>query len=102
MQESNPICKVCSLEVSKTKNSMILNCQHTFHVSCFLKSGMSKCLHCQQTIQMETILRTPSPRRRSQRPPSIYEERQQRQTEIREQSTNLQRQLYMELRISEN
>lgn len=102
MQESKPVCKVCTLEVCETKNFMILTCSHVFHVSCFVKTNMSKCPHCQQIIDNETVLRTPSPRRRSNRPPSIHDERQQRHVEIRNQQDELQRQLYLELRISEN
>lgn len=63
---------------------------------------MSKCSNCQQIVQMETILRTPSSQDRSQRPPSIYDEMQQRQVEIKNQQNELQRQFYLELRISEN
>lgn len=102
MQESSAICQICSTEVSKKQNFMVLECQHTFHVTCFVSQNISKCPHCQKSICHSPSFRTPSPRRRPHRPPSIYEERRHRQEEISLQQNELRRQLYTELRISEN
>jgi hypothetical protein len=47
-------------------------------------------------------IRTPSPRRRLPRPPSLRLERTSRLQEYRSQEYELQQQLYRELSISEN
>lgn len=48
-----------------------------------------------------SICNTPSPRKRKEIPPSIHEERKQKQMEIKKMNDHLRRQLFMELRIGD-
>lgn len=99
-------CNICHDKLSKSSNFMIFDCKHKCHVSCFLKKNAKHCQQCINPVENQTsdsnndsILKTPPPRKRVKFPPSIHDERQQKQKEIRNENEVLRKQLCMELRI---